>query len=272
MKSVLIGESGGTKTDWCLIRNGEVAIRMVSFSMHPSNWNAEFFKKVSLFLTEILENERIPIIIYSAGCHQESNRRELSNEITKLGYSVEVQSDLIAAGRSLGIGAPARIAIFGTGSVLFTFQNDQVTEVVGGRGYQIGDEGSGYYFGKLVLDLWKKNKLNEDQIHVLESNFNLNELLDSIGTIKEKYVIASLSKGLSDFEQLFLEIHRANFTAFCKSHEITKSSNKVHIIGGYGFHHRDILAEVFGLFGVGLGRVIPRPIDALVDQTISLTD
>ena len=272
MKSVLIAESGGTKTDWCLIRNGEVTIRKVSFSMHPANWNADFFVKVGVFLNEMLDGDEVPIVIYSAGCHQESNRQELASQINSLGYETEVQSDLVAGGRSVGIDNSARIAILGTGSVLFTFANDKVIDLVGGKGYQIGDEGSGYYFGKLVLDLWKEKKLNDAQIEVLEANFERSELVASVGTSNEKYLIASIAKGLSDYQQLFLEIHRSNFKAFCESHEVAKSSNQLYVIGGYGFHHRNILEEVFGAFGVGIVKIIQRPIDLLIEQTISLTD
>ena len=61
-----------------------------------------------------------------------------------------MQSDVYAALASGTWGKEGTLIIAGTGAILFGYQN-QKTFRVGGWGYLLGDEGSGYHLGKLAI-------------------------------------------------------------------------------------------------------------------------
>ena len=270
MKNVLIAESGGTKTDWCLIQNGQVSQRVTSFSLHPSNWSATFFERLESFLNRTFPAFENTIMLYSSGCHSKVNRGKLSCELKKMGFEAHVQSDLMAAGISTLKKRSGNVAILGTGSVLFTFQKGEVDAIVGGLGYEIGDEGSGYYFGKLLLEKWKSGSLSSENMEIVNAELNLSEL--EINRGEEKMILASFSEKLKDFKVEFSDLHAENFSIFCKTHLIDMNVDELNVVGSYGFHHQKLLERILSDFHVKLGKVVERPIEEFIEQTVSFDD
>ena len=191
MNSVLIVESGGTRSEWCLVKNGSVVKRFSSTRLHPSNWSTAFWKRLQAQISDITHDAKLAF--YIAGCHNEQNRLTMISKLREFGYAdVEVFSDLVAAGLSTGEDH-CNVIILGTGSVLFEFESGLVSNVVGGLGHVEGDEGSGYYFGKLVLNAYQNQELNEEQRSVLNSKVDVEQLLELLREDKGKYEIAHLA-------------------------------------------------------------------------------
>ena len=64
---------------------------------------------------------------------------------------VRVYSDLLGACHSVLGKNQGTVAILGTGSVVCHFNGNEITEIQGGLGYLLGDEGSGYFFWEFVV-------------------------------------------------------------------------------------------------------------------------
>lgn len=76
---------------------------------------------------------------------------------------LKVQSDIHAALASGTWGKEGTLIIAGTGAILFGYQ-DKKTFRIGGWGYLLGDEGSGYHLGKLAIR--SILKANDEQVHL----------------------------------------------------------------------------------------------------------
>lgn len=270
MNAILIAESGGTKTDWCLVKNGVVSLRKTTNSLHPNNWSEVFWSNLKLELSELAERDT-HIQLYIAGCHSESKRRIFQDRLQHFGFSkVEVYSDLIAAGKATACNH-SWVIILGTGSVMFEYEAGVIKELIGGKGNLLGDEGSGYYFGKLLLHAASANKLTEQQESYLRKRVDLISLTELLDSGEGKFEIAELSKivGGSD---LFHEYHRQNLAAFIETHQIDEKQNPLYVVGSYGYYNRDLIKAFFSSQKVTIEGFIERPIDVLVEQTVGFDE
>ena len=148
MSRILIGESGGTKTDWCLIGSEGTLEEFTTESYHNDNWNPSFHQRSESFWKEKPKLLQANLLFFGAGCFNLDIRKKQAQLFTKLGFkNVEIKSDLDAAGiAAYGIDS-GLVSINGTGSVLFEWSGHEVSNLHGGLGFEMGDEGSGYYFG-----------------------------------------------------------------------------------------------------------------------------
>ena len=150
--------------------------------------------------------------------------------------SVFVASDVHAAGfATVGSGSGA-VAILGTGSVLAIFENGKLCELRGGLGYILGDEGSGFYFGKLVLE----NLLNGNLPETEQVLFNLfgdrkHILSACYGDHGKQYIsqVASMVKDLQSNE--LYELHKENIRLFCNKYIKDLPFEQVSFCGSYAF-------------------------------------
>lgn len=262
----VIAESGGTKTDWCLIESGEKHY-IATESYHPINWNELFIERNRSFWKTRLLNAEVHLVFFGAGCYRHEPAEVVKNGLLKLGFSVvDVYSDLHAAGNALLSHSNGWCAILGTGSVVFEWKGGEVTEVIGGKGHLYGDEGSGYYFGKLVLQGFVDGKLLEKQRVVLDSLISNLDFLQSTNWKEQKFEVANLSKLLSDHQELFRSFHKRNIRAFIEKHLENRSIDRISCVGGYAAHHEPMIRELLKERSIDLTVVIQRPIVRLVEQ------
>ena len=267
MKWLLIADSGGTKTDWCLIDNKGNKQKYTTESYHPVNWGDEFFSRIRLYWEGISEKKSIELYFFGAGCFHEKNKIQLTAFFYTLGFkSVSVSSDLHGAAISSLGDENGQVAILGTGSVLFEWRNQEVVNIVGGIGHLLGDEGSGYYFGKIVLEAFLNNSMNENQKAII------NELNISSFDLTDKFNIAKLAFQLSHEKECFKSYHYENIQKFINTHGLENTQFNIAIIGSYAFHHQSFFEKVFRKNGVGVSCFIEKPISLLVDQKDNFID
>ena len=151
-KGLLIADSGGTKTDWCLIINNKYYF-FITESYHPTSLDKTSKVELLEFWKHLTQKTKISCHFFGSGCSSEENQVKIKDHFSqKSSFQLfVVSSDLVAAGIALLGNEEGYVGILGTGSVLTYYKNKQITEIIGGFGYLLGDEGSGYYFGKLAL-------------------------------------------------------------------------------------------------------------------------
>ena len=274
MRQYLIGESGGTKTDWCFIDKCKTKTYFTRKSYHPLNCNQEFLESEKQFWESHAYMMEADVHFYGSGCFRETGKQELLVFMEQLGFQNSlVLSDLHAAGQVLFGKRDGSVAVLGTGSVMFNWTNQEVRNLLGGLGFLKGDEGSGFYFGKLIYEAYVKGKLSVEQQRVVNSFIAWKEFDHSFSNQTHKTLFSELSYKLKDFRLLFNEFHVMNLEAFCNTHftEINRGES-VSIVGSYGYHHQDIVKEVFQKHDVGIIEFIARPIERLVEQTVLVND
>lgn len=260
----MIADSGGTKTDWVLIGIGEKQ-KFTTSSGHPVNWNEEYWNELAVVLKQKVIPQKCDLYYFGAGCLQRKFRDEAVRRFEKMGFRAKVFSDLHAVGYALYGNSKGWCGIAGTGSVLFKWSRNDIVDLIGGKGHLLGDEGSGYYFGKLIRNALRENQLNLEQYKILNKTGVFVQLKD-IHPKNEKKELAKIAKLLSDFKEQFREYHLQNVQLFYDSHLKDIAIGELRFSGSYVYHHQGFWISKFGEFGVKMGKILERPIDMLVEQ------
>ena len=145
---ILIADSGSTKTDWCIVENGELIQRIFTKGTNPFFQSEEEISHEieTALLPELKTDELEAVYFYGAGCGFPDKIVMVHRAITKhlkVKGDVEVATDMLAAARGL-CGREAGIAcIMGTGSNSCYYDGKEIVANVSPLGFILGDEGSG---------------------------------------------------------------------------------------------------------------------------------
>jgi glucosamine kinase len=273
----LIADSGSTKTDWVLLKNGEKTATLSTIGFNP------YFQSES-DITAILIKELKPIIeshtnkleavyYYGTGCSTIENcdiiKRSLNNSL--IVESVNVSHDLLAAARALCNKEWGIASILGTGSNSCLYNGNEIIENVPSTGYLWSDYGGGSQIGKYFIREYFEDALPADlRVKFEEKGFNREVILDNVykKSLPGKY-LASVSLFAADnsdhpFVAKILEECFGSF--FTKQvNRYTNSKNyKVHTVGSVGFFFKKTLEKVAHEHGYVLGNVIKSPMEGLI--------
>lgn len=226
-----------------------------------------FFREMELDPSTVLH-------FYGAGCAQPHNRKVLEDHFREAGFlQVYVDSDLLGACRGLLGETPGLAGILGTGSVLAAYDGKEVVDIYGGFGYLIGDEGSGYAFGRQLIHAY----LNGTLPQALTARMSA-QLGDRAAVLKEVYGQAGkawIGKLASEWgaETELQDLHRANIAAFVDLYldKVSGDFESVCFAGSYAFHNSKILASVLAQSGWKMAQVVQKPIALITDYTIKAT-
>lgn len=272
-RPILIADSGGTKTDWCYIDENREKHFFSSESYHPSNWSDQFEERINLFWNKYSNYKLAKLHFFCAGCLKIEKANELVAIFKKLGFTdVSVKSDLHAAGLSLYGNTNGNVAILGTGSVYFEWNDCEVLSIKGGKGFEIGDEGSGFYFGKLLFTAYRENKLTTQQRQIFEKNVNISEIENNLNHNKFKELYSKIPDQLKSFKSEFSNFHKENARLFFESINIENKPLFVRIVGGYFAAHSEILIPYLSINNIEIVKFMKRPIDSLVDYLVGLSE
>ena len=161
----LIADAGATKTEWCLLQNGK-AKSIITLGISPYFLSGDQ-------IAELLQKELVPklksvvpdqIFYYGTGCINPDNRKTVKKAILKVfkGAKAEVTHDVEGAAKGLCIRNKGIACILGTGSSSCFYNGKKIVKNRPGLGYALGDEGSGAYLGKKVIQYFMYNTFDED--------------------------------------------------------------------------------------------------------------
>jgi len=270
---LLVADSGGTRTDWCLSDQSSEMHFFETVSYHPNQWSEAFFHEQALFWDTYPNKDQIQLFFYGAGCLAADKQEILGAFFSRFGFAaVNIASDVHAAAlATIGEGSGA-VAILGTGSVLAVFENGQLNQIHGGLGYLLGDEGSGFYFGKLVLDQLLNGYLPNSaaELHALLGDRK--QILTSCYGGKGKMFISKIAERVKDLDSPELEaLHKENILLFFQKHLRDLDVDKLSFCGSYAFYRQDDLKEIAADFGKIIGKVYEKPIRPLTEYLLKQT-
>lgn len=271
----LIADSGATKAEWCLLQNGK---KKTIFTQGIS----PYFLSTDQ-ITALLQNELLPalknvqvaeIYYYGTGCANPVNARSVKNAVNKVfsGAKVEVTHDLMAAARALCGREKGVACILGTGSNSCYYNGKQIVKNSPGLGYVLGDEGSGAYLGKKVIQYYLYGTFDDE----LRGRFDLTYTTNAAEILENVYKKPLPNRYLAGFTQ-FLAENRGHymieniiedglndffFNHLCKYRETWKLP--VHFAGGVAFGFQDVLQHLCNSYEFELGKVMKNPMEGLV--------
>lgn len=260
----LIADSGGTSTTW-VYGNEKIAGRLRTASLHPRNID-RFPDEDRRKLEDLADNFLFKRIdFYGAGMSNAENASRISNFLSHLGFAnVQIHTDALAAGLACCGNDHGYVAILGTGSILIEMNGGEMTGRAGGLGADLGDEGSGYYFSKLLL-----NYLEEDRNWTNE----LKNLLGSKEEFQKKYNSTTSPSELAKLAGITSKLnltglHQENFDRFIETHLLDLEPEKkiLNIVGSYGCSLEAILSKELERYGWQLGKCLVDPVDELVNR------
>lgn len=210
---------GGTKSKAILYNDdGDVIKEIVVGSCHPmQNDDETIIKNIHACMLD----ENAPIVFGFAGYGRSQSLKDKINKLVKQAcgnHHYHIIPDTEMAMYSTLLGHDGITVILGTGSVAFRKEKDQTTQI-GGWGFVLGDEGSGYEIGQNVLKTFaleadsRKNKSMIFDSVIQLYNLNMpSELITKVVDqgIVQRTLIAKAARIALDHPEECLEIINAS--------------------------------------------------------------
>ncbi len=275
MPGKLIADSGATKCEWKLVADGKTKTILTQgispYFLSPDQIMTLLGKEL---LPKIKNAAVTDIHFYGTGLSNQENAAIIKKVLKKLfpKAKIEVQTDLLAAARALCGHKKGIACILGTGSNSCYYDGKKIVKNSPGLGYVLGDEGSGAYLGKKVVQYYLYNTFDEDLKSRFEKRFQVSaiEILDHVykqplanrylasyaiflAENRGHYMIENIIEdGLNDFFFTHLYKYRESWTL------------PIHFIGSIAFGFRDVLKDLCDTYELELGNVIKAPMQGLL--------
>ncbi len=275
MQSILIADSGSTKTEWCLIQ-GAKKKKFTTQGISPYFLNTES-------LASILQKELLPktgnvevkeIFYYGTGCSNPTNIGLVKNGLKKIFKTakVQVEHDLLGAAKAL-CGTEKGIAcILGTGSNSCFFNGKKVVKNSPGLGFILGDEGSGTHLGKKVIQHYLYKTFDAELMDKFEEKYTqtTEEILDSVykNPLPNRYLAGFVAFLIENRGHYMIEnIIEDSINDFFFNHiyKYRESwSLPINFVGSIAYGFKDVLAQMCLEYELTLGKVIKDPMVGLI--------
>jgi N-acetylglucosamine kinase-like BadF-type ATPase len=201
----LIVESGSTKTDWCLLRKNKKPVYHTTSGINPYLQSPESILEMLQLEMPVghLKHAPAQICYYGAGAVSKLKQQEIST-ILKQHFGVtkvEVNGDMMAAARALCGDKKGIVCILGTGSASCYYDGKKIKDRQPSLGYIAGDEGSGNYLGKRILQYYTYNTFDTE----LRMDFEMRFGNDLEQIINKLYHEPYPNRYLASFVALLIE-------------------------------------------------------------------
>jgi glucosamine kinase len=276
MSVKLIADSGATKCEWCLLEDGKKR------TIHTQGISPYFLNEQQI--QALLEKALLPKLkgaivtelhFYGTGLSNPLNVTILKNVLKKCfkKAKIKVETDLTAAARALCGKNKGIACILGTGSNSCYFDGKKMSKNSPGIGYILGDEGSGAYLGKKVIQHFLYGTFDEE----LQARFEKRFLTNAIEILENVYKKPLANRYLASFA-IFLAENRGHYMIeniiedglndffFTHIYKYRESwTLPINFIGSVAFGFKDVLQELCNTYELELGKVMKAPMKGLIE-------
>ena len=275
MAIILIADSGSTKAEWCLI-NGIKKKKIFTQGMSPYFLNREQIQQIlaTELKTKLNGVEPDEVYYYGTGCINPENVKLIKTALktTFPKARLFVDNDLMGAAKALCGNEKGVACILGTGSNSGYYNGKKIIKNSPGLGYILGDEGSGAYLGKKVIQYYLYNTFDPDLMDRFNAKYNTTsiEILDAVykHPLPNRYLAGFVSFLVENRSHFMIEnIIEDGFNDFFFNHVYKYRESwimPVHFIGSVAFGFKDILKEMCDAYELQLGRVLKNPMEGLI--------
>lgn len=271
----LIADSGATKCEWTLLLDGKKKT-VHTIGISPYFLNGE--QIVVLLQKELLPKLKMAAIdevyFYGTGLSNPDNAAIIKKAMKRLftKAKVEVNTDLLAAARALCGKEKGVACILGTGANSCYYNGRKIVKNSPGLGYVLGDEGSGAYLGKKVIQYYLYNTFDDDLKHRFEALFQTSpvDILDHVykQPLPNRYlasftIFLAENRGHYMVENIIEDgLNDFFFQHLCKYTESWKMP--INFIGSVAYGFRDVLQDLCNAYELELGKVLKNPMKGLI--------
>ncbi len=270
---IIVADSGSTSIDWRIIkRNGET-IDIKTEGVNPVyqdvNAVAEIFESVFGKYAEGASK----VYFYGAGVMSERAYTVISDAIKRYipDAQITIDSDLVAAGIALYGDEEGLVGILGTGSNVGLYREGKIVKSIPSGGFILGDEGSGAYLGKQLLNAYLKGKLPKSISDEMESRYGLTYQL----IVENVYRSPMPSRYLASFVPFIKEhiddagIYKMVYDSiklyFINNNGVFSLARRLGFIGSIAVEFRKIIDEIANEFFFDEVKICRSAIDGLAE-------
>jgi glucosamine kinase len=272
----LIIDSGSTKAECCLLYNGNkktIKIKGISpYFLNTEQMSEVFSKELYPKIKNNLPNK---IFYYGTGCAAQKNRISVEKALQTVFENavIEVEHDLIGAARAVCGHSKGVASILGTGSNSCYFDGKKIKKNSPGLGYVLGDEGSGAYLGKKVIQYYLYGTFDEELNYIFEKKYQTSaaEILENVykKPLPNRYLAGFtlflvenrghfmveniIEDGLNDFFFTHLNSYKESLTL------------PVHFIGSVAYGFKDVIRALCEVYDFKMGKVLKTPMQGLIE-------
>lgn len=271
----LIADSGSTKCEWCLLANGKKK-KIITQGISPYFLTEEQVHE--LLRKELMRKINVEVdevYYYGTGLGNPDNVKFIKRILKKVfpAATIEANIDLLAAARAVCGHQKGVACILGTGSNSCYFNGKRIIKNSPGLGYVLGDEGSGAYLGKKVVQHFLYNTFDEDLMLSFKKDFNtnVNEILENVykkpqpnrylasftvflAENRGHYMIENIIEdGLNDFFFTHLYKYRESWLY------------PISFVGSVAYGFKDVLKALCETYELELGKVLKQPMEGLIE-------
>lgn len=271
----LIADSGSTKAEWCLL-DGKKKKTITTQGISP-------YFLTAVEIQELLEKELMPKIknnlptelyYYGTGCLSTENVKLVKGALQKVfgKIKISVDHDLMGAARALCGNEDGVACILGTGSNSCYFNGKKIVKNSPGLGFILGDEGSGAYLGRKVVQHFLYNTFDPDLMDRFNAKYNTDasQILEAVykGPLPNRYLAGFTGFLVENRGHYMIEnIIEDSFNEFFFNHLYKYKESwtrPIHFIGSVAYGFKDVLKDMCSNYELQLGRVLKQPMDGLI--------
>jgi N-acetylglucosamine kinase-like BadF-type ATPase len=271
----IIADSGATKCQWTLvIGKQKKTITTIGISPYFLSTSQIIETIQKGFQKKIDPTSIDAVYFYGTGLSNPLNvasiKKALKSVFSKA--KLDIQTDLVAVARATCQHHKGVACILGTGSNTGYYNGKKIVKNSPGLGYVLGDEGSGAYLGKKVLQYYLYQTFDEELMHSFESKYQVNkdQILDSI------YKQPLPNRYMASFAE-FLSAHRGHYMIeniiedgindffFAHLNKLNESwLYPIHFAGSVAYVFRDVIQQLATAYELEIGKIIKSPMEGLL--------
>lgn len=272
---ILIADSGSTKTDWCVAKDGFTVKRFTTQGINPYHQDERRINGIVLdeLLPQTGEYKLKKIVFYGSGCRDETipTMKNILYSAFNNKVEVEISSDLLGAARAICGHEEGIACILGTGSNSCLYDGKKIVGNIPPLGYILGDEGSGASLGKIFInEIFKNSQMNDlkkEFLQVLKMTEG-----DIIDRVYRQPMANRFLASLAPFIHSHIERHEVNeivtenFRQFLLKNvkRYHRDDLQVSFIGSIAWHFKSQLLQSALEENVYVGSVEKSPMDGLL--------
>lgn len=276
METIII-DSGGTKAHWAYLSGGSFREEGTVPGIHPFFLTESELAEKLQEIRQLLPRTTVirQIFHYGTGTNSSANvdRLQRAYGLVFPEATVVVDSDLLAVAHALCGRQSGIAAILGTGSNIGLYDGEKLVSTTGGLGYVLGDEGSGAYLGRTLLNHFLNGLLPESLAASLRKKYQLSRDVIVEAVYRKPFpnrYLASMAPILSEHlsQPYIADLVRSCFRDFFRMNvRPLQTGDPVPLScgGSIAFHFSEILREVADEFGIEIGKIAMSPMAGLVN-------
>ncbi|MDZ7772088.1 MAG: hypothetical protein U5K31_05010 [Balneolaceae bacterium] len=276
--SLLIADSGSTKTEWSYVSSsGEEKLELETEGLNPYYHTLEGIRRITgRGVHARLEGREVEEIhFYGAGVDSPRREKTVATAIGPHfpGAGIHVHHDLLGAARACFFDEAGIACILGTGMNSCRYDGRRITEHIPSLAFVLGDEASAGWFGKRLINDYFRYEMPDELREALAAECDMELEAIHRGVYDEQQpsrFVASYASFMgrhpeSDYVKSLLREGFQNLAGRILAKYSGAGELEVRFVGSVAYAHRKLIARVLEERGMKAGLFIRKPMQRLVE-------